>query len=372
MMNNERAKDHAGKMERDRRSNNFDFLRLLFALTVAIVHCSELSRADLLSSVTQYLSSGVAVDSFFIISGFLIFMSYESSKSLTSYAGKRIRRIFPGYLAVIVISAISLYTVSTKPFSEYFNTELLRYIFFNAITLNFICPTLPGVFEDNQIQAVNGALWTIKIEVMFYAAVPFLALLLSKFNKAFVLFPIYILSTAYSSALLFLYSDSGAEIYLKLERQLPGQLAFFISGAAVYYFQNFFHKRSLLLLALSSSAIFFNRYISDVSILYPISLAVIVLYFANIFKYLGNWGKFGDLSFGIYIWHFPILQVFVSYNIFIHPVTGILLFLTTLFLVSFLSWHVIEKRWLHSSSHYRVSEHDNTTKKMALESLTTS
>lgn len=350
-------------MDINRKSNNFDLLRLLFSLVVAIVHCAELSKLDLLSSVNKYLSSGVAVDSFFVISGFLIIMSYDSSKSLSSYASKRLRRIFPGYIAVIIICAIFLYATSSKSLFEYVNTDLFKYIFFNALTLNFIHPTLPGVFEGNHIQAVNGALWTIKIEVMFYIAVPFIAFFISKSNKALVLFVIYALSIAYSFALLFLHSNSGAEIYIKLERQLPGQLAFFISGAAVYYFYDFFHKRSLLLLMSSLLIIFFHKYISGLYVLYPMSLAIIVLYFSCIFKYLGNFGKFGDLSFGVYIWHFPIIQIFVFYNFFVNPVIGVALFLVTIFLASYLSWHLIEKRYLYKSSHYIMLEQDSITKK---------
>jgi len=344
----------------NRKSNNFDFLRLLFSLIVAVVHCAELSKVDFLSGVGKYLSSGVAVDSFFVISGFLIFMSYDSSKSLSSYASKRLRRIFPGYIAVIIICAIFLYAISSKSFFEYANIELFKYISFNALTLNFIHPTLPGVFEGNQIQAVNGALWTIKIEVMFYITVPFIAFLISKSNKALVLSIIYVLSITYSFVLLWLYSNSGSEIYVKLERQLPGQLAFFISGATVYYFYDLFHKRNLLLLTLSFFIICFHKYIIDIHVFYPISLAVIVLYFANIFKYLGNFGKFGDLSFGVYIWHFPILQVFVAYNLFVNPVIGVGLFLITIIFSSYLSWHLIEKRYLYKSSHYIILEQEST------------
>ena len=347
----------------NRKTNNFDFLRLLFALIVAIVHCAELSKAGFLSGIVKYLSSGVAVDAFFIISGFLIFMSYESSKSLSSYANKRLRRIFPGYVAVIIICAILLYAISSKSFFEYANAELLKYIFFNALTLNFIQPTLPGVFGDNQIQVINGALWTIKIEVMFYIAVPFIAFIASKSNKVVSLSVIYILSIVYSFTMLWLYSDSSEEIYVKLERQLPGQLAFFISGAAFYYFYDFFYKKKFLLIALSILILSMDKYVIDRYIFYPMSLAIVILSFASFFNYLGNFGKFGDLSFGIYIWHFPILQVLVFYNMFDNPVTGVGIFLIAILIASFLSWHLIEKRYLYNSSYYIKSEQVSITKK---------
>jgi peptidoglycan/LPS O-acetylase OafA/YrhL len=350
-------------MEINRTSNNFDFLRLLFASIVAIVHCSRLSEVEVLSGIGQYLSSEVAVDSFFVISGFLIFMSFESSKSLSDYASKRYRRIYPGYIFVIILCSILLYSVSSKSLLEYVSPDLLKYILFNSLTLNFVHPALPGVFENNPIQAVNGALWTIKIEIMFYIVVPFIAFLLSRFNKAYILILIYIISITYSLSMLWLFSNSGAEIYVKLERQLPGQLAFFISGAVAYYFYNYFHKNRFLLLTLSILIIFLYKYITELYIFYPISLAVIVLFFANFFKYLGNFGRFGDFSYGVYIWHFPIAQIFVFYNMFVNPLLGIGLYVVSVFFVSYLSWHLIEKRYLYKSSYYIVSERDSITNK---------
>lgn len=339
-------------MEIERKSNNFDFLRLLFSLIVAMVHCAKLSEVDFLSGISQYLSSEVAVDSFFIISGFLIFMSYDSSKSLSNYASKRLRRIFPGYISVIVLCSILLYAISSKSFFEYANIKLLKYILFNVLTLNFMHPTLPGVFEGNSIQAVNGVLWTIKIEVAFYITVPPVSFLIFKLNKALVLSIAYLLSILYSFVMFWLYYQSGEDIYIKLERQLPGQLAFFISGAAVYYFYNGFYKNRVFLLTLSLVVMGFHQYFFDLYFLYPASLAIIILYIATAFKYLGDFGQCGDLSFGIYIWHFPILQVLVFYNMFVNPVLGIGLFLTAVIFISYLSWHLIEKRYLSKSSYY--------------------
>ena len=85
------------------RQNNFDLLRFLFAFVVLLVHAHVLSGADELSILSEVLSSEIAVRSFFVVSGFLIFMSYENSRSLRSYFEKRVRRIYPAYFSIVVI-----------------------------------------------------------------------------------------------------------------------------------------------------------------------------------------------------------------------------------------------------------------------------
>ena len=83
--------------------NNFDLLRLLFAGVVCVVHAQQLSGMGELTFVTWALSSTVAVKAFFVVSGYLIFMSYDRSSSIWSYAQKRVRRIYPDYFTVVAL-----------------------------------------------------------------------------------------------------------------------------------------------------------------------------------------------------------------------------------------------------------------------------
>jgi len=84
--------------------NNFDLLRFSFAFVfvVFLVHAYALSGAETLSIFVHYLSSEIAVKSFFVVSGFLIFMSYENTHNVKRYFIKRLRRIYPAYLFIIV------------------------------------------------------------------------------------------------------------------------------------------------------------------------------------------------------------------------------------------------------------------------------
>lgn len=332
--------------------NNFDFLRVLFASTVFFVHAAVLSGNDFLASLTKFLSSEVAVKSFFVVSGFLILMSYENSKTITSYFLKRVRRIYPAYLFLICLSVLvgSFFTSSSS--SEYWSLATLRYFASNLFFLNFLQPDLPGLFLHNPNTAVNGALWTLKVEVMFYLAVPLVAFSFMRWNKMLVLFGLFALSIIYSETLFYLYSLSGNGYLLELQRQLPGQLTFFIVGAAAYYYFNHFEKYSLSLVVVAVVTYLFKADLPWL-IFEPLAIGILVIYFALVFQYLGNFGKYGDFSYGIYILHFPILQLFIESHIFENnPLTFITVVAITVLFSSVLMWHFIEKPFLKRGSHY--------------------
>lgn len=336
------------------RQNNFDLLRFLFAFIVFLVHSHVLSGEKSLSLLSKLLSTDIAVKSFFVVSGFLIFMSYENSSGAKSYFNKRARRIYPAYFSIVVICALLGVFFTTLPWTEYFSLPALKYIAANMVFLNFLQPALPGLFENNSLQAVNGALWTLKIEVMFYLIVPLVILAFRRAGRLPVILALYICSVIYSVVMDGLASKTGAGFYLELQRQLPGQLAFFIAGAAgYYYFQYLVKYRVWVWLAVLAVACTALQTLLPWVAVQPIALGVLVVYFACIFPYLGNFGKYGDFSYGIYIVHFPILQTLISYGLFRESPWAMLVVAGSLVMaVAFLFWHFIEKPFLRKSSHY--------------------
>ena len=150
-----------------RQTNNFDLLRFLLASTVFLVHVHVLSGKDDVAFLSRYLSSEFAVKAFFVVSGYLIFRSYEVSNSIADYFEKRIRRIYPAYATVILICAFGGAFFTQASLSDYFSLAWLKYVAANLVFLNFLALNLPGLFGGNLFEAVNGALWTLKIEVSF-------------------------------------------------------------------------------------------------------------------------------------------------------------------------------------------------------------
>src|SRR5258706_5042779 len=142
--------------------NNFDFLRLFAAGLVLVSHLSTLSGTKdnrLLILLDSLNLGGLGVSIFVVISGYLVMQSWRSDAVLHRYASRRALRIFPGLIAVVLLTMLVLGPLVSK-FSllEYFREpNVLRYL--NALLLFPMPFALPGVFYDNPYPvAVNGSL----------------------------------------------------------------------------------------------------------------------------------------------------------------------------------------------------------------------
>ncbi|KUG22533.1 o-antigen acetylase [hydrocarbon metagenome] len=331
--------------------NNFDLLRLLFAGTVLLFHSYALSGFQQLGIIDNILSAAVAVKAFFVVSGFLIFMSFERSETITSYVQKRIRRIYPAYFTIVMLCAISFVAVSSKNIGEYYSLAWVKYVFANLAFLNFLQPTLPGVFASNKLAAVNGALWTLKIEVMFYMSVPLFVFLFRKFAHLPILILVYFVSVVYAEFFSTIAQHTGSEVYAELARQLPGQLSYFMAGAFFYYFLPLFERRIGYFLISAVLILSVNMFF-PLSILEPFALATIVVFF-GLFLYVGNFGKYGDFSYGVYILHFPVIQLALYSGLFKESPWYFLMaviLITTSFAI--IMWHFVEKWFLSRRNHY--------------------
>lgn len=329
--------------------NNFDFLRLLFALSILFNHFGELIN----NPIYWPISSPMAVSGFFIISGFLITKSYYRSASLKEYYIKRIKRIVPAYVIIVIACAIGLSIFSNLPFSIYFTSNsFFKYLLANLGFLNFIQPTLPGVFTSNPDASVNGALWTIKVEIALYLCVPVFAELIRRIKPKWIVFvTIYLVSFGFILLMNHLYDKNGNVIYSILDRQFLGQLTYFVSGMLLLFYFDFFQRNikwflSLAILVLIIKLGFDNNNV--IKFLFPISFCIIIISIAYHFKPLNNVAKYGDISYGVYLFHYPIIQIFYSVGLFKQYLwAGFVLCLLTVIICAFFSWHLLEKRILN-------------------------
>jgi peptidoglycan/LPS O-acetylase OafA/YrhL len=340
--------------------NNFDLLRFVFAFSVFLYHAHVLSGAEPLAILSRLLSADVAVKGFFVVSGYLVTMSCQGSRSVGDYAAKRVRRLYPAYITVILLAVALGAAMSTAALGDYFGPAVLRYVAWNALFLNFVAPTLPGAFTGNPFVEVNGALWTLKIEVMFYAFVPVMVWLCLRLRAAAVLAAIYVLSALYADVLGRWAEAEGRELYAQLARQVPGQLRYFVAGAAGWFYRHEL-ARHWTALGIGGAVLFLLlRALGSTTAdtwLEPAALGALVLWAALGLRHLGNFGRRGDLSYGVYIIHFPVLQAMVAAGLFAAQPWLALAGASVLVVgLAALSWHLVEKPFLRRSSHYRLAE----------------
>jgi len=342
------------------RLNNFDLTRLLLAILVVFEHAYLVGLQPLRTSFLGIpIDAHIAVQGFFVVSGYLIFQSWERSSDWREYFVKRVRRIYPAYFTVVVAMAVIGVFFTSRDVVGYFTSiEWVRYLISNLAFLNFLQPTLPGVFADRVDPLINGPLWTIKVEVMFYLIVPLIAMLARRYRVIWVMAVLYVVSFIWAYSFYHLYVTGGRGAYLKLSYQLPGQLSFFLGGGVLFYYFEIF-KRHAHLFGTAAALILlahFNFGSVALALLYPAALSIVVIYLAECAPYLGNFGRFGDLSYGLYILHFPVLQMVAASGLIANPKLAYAVGCLAAVVLAYLSWHLIEKPALFRSSHYRRAE----------------
>lgn len=295
--------------------NNISAVRYLLALSVVIAHVGELMGFAVHWPIPSY----IAVGGFFSLSGYLVFASYERRPALFDFLRSRARRIMPSYILIVLLCAVFLFPVSSfEPETYFTSSKWWSYVTANLCFLNFLQPTLPGIFENHLHMAVNGSLWTMKIEWMLYLSIPIVVWISHRWNlkRTRMTIAIYILSVAYRILFVKLFEQTENEIYLMLSRQFFGQLAFFYTGVWIYFrfdlFKTYRHQIAIIALIL----LLVKGYIPYYSyILEPAVISLLVIYACT----TGHWGTWiprkGNCSYEIYLSHFPIIQLGIHFGL---------------------------------------------------------
>ncbi len=158
----------------NKRSNNFNLMRLLAAFSVIYGHASAVTGrgpSDIFLQLVGYkFIGGVAVDVFFVISGFLITASALGRHGLLYYLMSRFLRIYPALIVCVVLSVFVLGFALTDSSSYWSNQQVWFYLWRNATAFSTEY-FLPGVFANAHEKAINGSLWSLTVEVRLYLIV---------------------------------------------------------------------------------------------------------------------------------------------------------------------------------------------------------
>lgn len=326
------------------RDNNFNLIRMLAALAVLVTHSFGITTGEEPLKSSLGLTWGViAVNVFFVTSGFLVTASLLARNSAVDFIWARVLRIYPALWLMLALSVFGLGILLTShDIASYLaDRGTWRYIVKNALLFAGVEYLLPGVFENH---AVNGSLWTLVPEVRIYA------LLL-------VLWAVAAVSGRYRAMafriLVFVTAASSAAVYFHIgqfeppERNFPRLVFMFFTGASFYVLRErielsrpvFWALAILLAMSLLNQSIFFY--------VFNLSLAYILLYAAYGFGGpIRSYNRLGDYSYGFYIYAFPVQQ---SLALLVPGISAwALLVLSALitFALAAFSWHLLEKRAL--------------------------
>lgn len=332
--------------------NRFDLIRLVLASLVFAFHAVALSSAHV--GVAEPILGELAelsIQGFFIVSGALVYGSYERSSDLADYAGKRFRRLYPAYAVIILVPTLIAAALALGAPSRF--SQIAEYLGANLFFLNFIEPNLPGLFEGNRFGEVNGALWTLKIEVMFYLVLPVLAWGLTRLGRHWwVGIGLLIVGGFVWRESMLVCDTSYSE---QLARQLPGQMMYFGAGMALWKLWDQVKVHATALLMIGIVALTLSLTVPAFDALRVLGLAGLIAGTAFIPGPQLNVAAWGDVSYGVYIVHFPIVQALVAVGAFsvLGMIAGLVLSTVLVFAASYALWWWVEKPALRADSHYR-------------------
>ena len=340
------------------RDNNFNLIRFIAALGVLLSHSYALSLGSNATEPFKQLvnmSFGhIAVDIFFISSGFLIANSLFVKKDLVSFLWARFLRIYPGLFIAVLFCVFIIGAYFTSYSLIQYLTDTQTYIFLVKNTVLFFGeePGLPGVFESLPWSGVvNGSLWTLPFEVKAYCLLVFFSVVINRLliwsNGAvnerliYLLIPvlgisIYIINHFFTFLPISYFASEDFRLY-----------SLFFIGTACYVFKDhlilssriFYLTLFVLLTSAINTEVFF--------VIYNITIFYVIFYIAYIPKgWIRGFNKYGDYSYGIYIYAWPVQQSAIAFIPGVNVLELSLYSSIGTISLSYLSWHFIEKKAL--------------------------
>lgn len=333
------------------RLNNFDFLRIAAALLVMYSHQYALQGLVEPFPPLPHMSwGGFGVLMFFSISGFLVAKSWCDDPRPIQFLARRFLRIWPALAVVVALSVFVLGpSISDLTLSNYW-TSRDTWTYLATLKVFVIKFNLPGVFAHNPLpDAVNGSLWTIPIEVRCY-----LVLMILGWVGALKMPWLMACATLTIAFVTFAWLEPG----LRKERNWSYELGIFFAAGAVLYLIRGFWTRHVKQIFFVVSAGGFSLWLggwSYAAIFLVLPFAVVAFGNAST-PVIRSFGRFGDPSYGLYIYAFPIQQLIVQLT---SNHTGVYASLSVAVsatvCVAYCSWHFVEKKALRLKPVRRVS-----------------
>lgn len=364
------------KPRRRHQFSNFDAIRIIGSIAVVYSHSYMVAEGHEDNELFQMWFGETFgmffVYMFFVMSGFLITKSWFGSKGVRDYAWKRFLRIYPAYFASVMFVALVLGPLGYQlwKWRPYFTDPdvlitVARALVFKLDREMLILPSVV-LYQDDRYMGwiLNAVIWTIQVEIFMYAVVALLGVTRLLRPSVMLVLALVGFWAHLTDAYIYIdlretlgivdspWSDFAVMNWWSVSWAAPG----FFAGAFLYFICQK-HEPSTRIAAAFGALCVITLFM-DWSWLLPEDGSS-MRFFSLLCAYpvvwlghskapsLGNWTRFGDLSYGLYIFSWPIQQLVRSYVG--DGLTGWQFFplcLVPNLLVAYASWHLIEKHAL--------------------------
>ncbi|MFP7695876.1 acyltransferase family protein [Trueperella sp. LYQ143] len=339
--------------------NSIGFLRWLMAFMVIFSHAGPIAGLwggkDLGADFSngQQSLGGVAVAGFFFFSGFLITRSRMGRSTIWRYMWRRFLRIFPAFFVALLLTVFILAPIAWMSlghsFSSYFSVrgpESPWTYVLNNMDLSLrqrpiagMGDTLP-LYHELGARDWNGSAWTLRYEFICYILVALVGLIGALSVRAaggIIVFGILVLNFLQWTYGLAAFNNFGLfnDVFLLM----------FFAPFAVGMFVQLFADRIPIddRLALGSGAIALGTYATwGWNIIGVVFFGYFLMWLAVRLP-LTNWEKYGDFSYGVYIFAWPVMTFLTFFGVHRHQLLYLLIVIVTVHILAYLSWHLIEK-----------------------------
>lgn len=292
---------------------NLHYLRGIASILVIFLHYNFVLPEYAQRYVT---TGGVGVDTFFIISGFIINYATQKKESVREFVIKRFFRIYPLFIAVWFIASLTVYT--SVPWKDLTKALMLFHNDYN--------------YRQAPAYGFNlmGTPWTLTYEIYFYAIFCFSIALSQKHRavicSAIIIFFIIILQLFFNHDFS-MASQVSANLYINKWWMVPVKILSttilfeFIAGMllACIFIQSEIKPNALTIFGiLLTSFIVIISVVKSIEltvvgmtacfwIAFPLVLSAICLDKAGKFFRCRLLNNAGDISYSLYLIHFPVM-----------------------------------------------------------------